>query len=70
MMRYPGYTPPGQAPTVKHVYANEEFKKAAPKCQGCPYGDRQHCVGICWADVYRKKPRVEVTTVTEVKVIE
>lgn len=34
-------------PVEQPVYRHEN-----PKCKGCPYGNKQYCVGICWKDVY------------------
>ena len=65
-----------QRPTLLIIEETDEFKRENPKCKGCPYGSRQYCVGICWRDVYEsvrktpKEPRVEVTTITEVRIIE
>lgn len=36
-------TAPSVTPLVSH---------RSPKCQGCPYGDRQYCVGVCWKSIY------------------
>lgn len=36
-------TPPSVTPLVSH---------RSPRCKGCPYGDRQYCVGVCWKAIY------------------
>lgn len=69
------YQPATQA---RRISAKEQHKHESPKCQGCPYGDRQYCVGICWKDVYAGYPRkrattvtiTETTTMTEVEIVE
>jgi len=49
----------------------DEYKKENPKCKGCPYGNRQHCVGLCWKDTYDSvlKKRKKTITITETTVI-
>ena len=52
IIRQVGIVAVGQPATVKIASVKEVFKHKSPKCQGCPYGNRQYCVGICWKDAY------------------
>lgn len=69
------HTQPGLA---KQASVLDAFKHESPKCQGCPYGDRQYCVGVCWKDIYAGYPRkktttvtvTEITSMTEVEIVE
>lgn len=36
----------------KQPPVRDAYKHDCPTCKGCPYGDRQYCVGICWKKVY------------------
>lgn len=75
MKMNPNTTSAGERNKPIRFESLDEYKKENPKCQGCPYGNRQHCVGLCWSDVYNsvlkktRKPKVEVVEITEVKVI-
>ncbi len=72
----PKHSPADEKAKKPNVFeASDEFKKGNPKCHGCPYGNRQHCVGLCWKDTYdsvlkkSRHPRVEIKTDTEVEVV-
>lgn len=72
MLRNPEAVPYAQASKVRQIDPRAEYRKENPKCKGCPYGDRQHCVGICWKDAYasilsRKRKTVTITETTVIK---
>ena len=52
MIRVSSIMMPGAPGKAGMAQAKPLVAHGSPKCQGCPYGDRQPCVGICWKEIY------------------